>query len=341
MGDIQCFFSFFGDKVAGLIITSHNYKCFTGKEAEAFGVQSPAASETVRSTYVYSPWRDVMHAQQYNTSVILTAVLGKIVMHTCILGVKLLLDADIMSLAELADSVRGQPYCPPHWLESATFSFCLRTLECLGWLTVREWWEEEASEKYLTGFRLVFMQLEVSRKSASILRKERGGGRTEWWFWNSRLKNAYNWLLDSFIKLHQVEPQIPLLSCQCTIACLVFYTAVSQQQSLPVKITPVCMCQTLVIVSCTQCRLIVSPLFINTTAPECFSQALPGSACSEALLLISTSTYTERSGFSWVDSALCFGFETKSLDVLQLLLMQFLSLMFPLSRITITFGVHW
>jgi len=30
----------------------------------------------------------------------------------------------------------------------------------------------------------------------------------------------------------------PLLCCQCTIACLVSYTAVSQQNSLPVKITP-------------------------------------------------------------------------------------------------------
>lgn len=135
---------------------------------------------------------------------------------------------------------------------------------------------------------------------------------------------------------------IPLHSCpccQCTIARLVFYTAVSRQCSLPVKITPVCMCQPLVIVSCTQCCLIVSPLFINTTAPECFSQALPGSSCSEALLLISTSTYTERLGFSWVDSALCFGFETKSLDVLQFLLMLCPSLIFPFSRITITFGV--
>ena len=41
------------------------------------------------------------------------------------------------------------------------------------------------------------------------------------------------------------------------------YAAVTQQYSLPLRITPVCFCQTLVIVSCTQCRLIVSPLFIQ------------------------------------------------------------------------------
>lgn len=49
-----------------------------------------------------------------------------------------------------------------------------------------------------------------------------------------------------------------------------------------------------------------------------FSQALSGSSFSQALLLISTSTYMERLGSSWVDSALCYGFETKSLDALQI-----------------------
>lgn len=71
-----------------------------------------------------------------------------------------------------------------------------------------------------------------------------------------------------------------------------------------------------------------------------FSRALSGSSFSQALLLISTSTYMERLGSSWVDSALCYGFETKSLDVLQILWTQCPSLIFPFSGIAVTSGVH-
>lgn len=45
-------------------------------------------------------------------------------------------------------------------------------------LTVQEWWEVKASEKNRTG--VVFLQLEVSLKRASILCKEEVG-RIEWW----------------------------------------------------------------------------------------------------------------------------------------------------------------
>lgn len=83
------------------------------------------------------------------------------------------------------------------------------------------------------------------------------------------------------------------------------------------------------IASHTHYCLIVSPLFKSTSACECFSKALPRSSFSEALLLISTSTYTEQLGFSWVDSTLCYGFQTKSLDVLQFLLVLRRALCFP------------
>ncbi|KAI9533015.1 hypothetical protein NQZ68_026568 [Dissostichus eleginoides] len=74
-------------------------------------------------------------------------------------------------------------------------------------------------------------------------------------------ENVYNWLVDSFIKLFQDERMIPpLLCCQCTIACLVFYTAVSQQNSLPVKITPQCVnpLQTLLPEMHMVCRLLAA-----------------------------------------------------------------------------------
>lgn len=114
--------------------------------------------------------------------------------------------------------------------------------------------------------------------------------------------------MDSFIKLRQGLLAIPLLCCAPSPAWCV--TQPSGNNTACLRGSP---------------RVHVSDVSYSVThtmLPDCqpfvhkhnsFSRALPGSSHTQALLLISTSTYTD-SGFSWVDSALCYGFETKSLD---------------------------
>ena len=121
--------------------------------------------------------------------------------------------------------------------------------------------------------------------------------------------------------------------CWCTITTLVCYVESRLQ-----CITPVF--ETLVKVSCIQCCLIVRSLFINTAAPECFGEALAWRSFLEALLLISTRTYREQPGVSWVDTDLRYGFQIKLLNVLQFLLVHCPSLIFLFWRITTTFGVY-
>lgn len=98
---------------------------------------------------------------------------------------------------------------------------------------------------------------------------------------------------------------------------------------------------TLVSLSRTQYSVIVSSLFRNTAASECFSQAptmtllLWGFAVNINIYLLS-----EQLGASWVDSTLFYSLQIKWLDVLLLLIVCCLSFIFPSSRITTTFGVH-
>lgn len=80
-------------------------------------------------------------------------------------------------------------------------------------------------------------------------------------------------------------------------------------------------------ISCTvvwgaQYSLIVSSLFTNTAAVECLIRVLLPSSFSEALLLISTSTYIEQPRFSRVNSALFCSFQIKLLNVLRFLLVR-------------------
>lgn len=162
-------------------------------------------------------------------------------------------------------------------------------------------------------------------------------GRTEWLCWTTVLHVGWIWkcLQVAVTQLHLNYTRLSLWFLRFRV-CVV---------NLPSPAWWVCASQPAIQFACEDHPRVhvsdVSYSVTHTVPLDCqpfvhkyncswmFQSALPRSSCSEALLLISTSTNTEQSGFSWVDSALCYGFETKSLDVLQFLLMQCLRHIFP------------
>lgn len=87
------------------------------------------------------------------------------------------------------------------------------------------------------------------------------------WIW--KLSSADWWTASlNYTRLSLWFPCPSVCVVSVPLPCMLLNNQPTIQYSLSVWITHVCMCQTIVMVSCSQWCLIVSPLFLNTLASE-------------------------------------------------------------------------